>query len=270
MSFSPVLIFHISAGTLGLVSGAAAMSFRKGSRRHRLAGNVFVISMLSMAAAAVYLAFMKQQISNVFGGILTLYLVTTAWVTARRRDGETGIFDWGALLVALAIGAAIMTYGLEKANHRVGLKDGVPAGMYFFLGSVALLSAVGDVRMLVRGGVSGTQRIARHLWRMCFALFIASGSFFLGPANRPLRLLSAIGLRQQLFAALLSKNVLFLLSVLPLILLIFWLFRVRFANAYRIKSIPGRGDVYSPADLALDPSFPQDTGGDSNRTRIST
>src|SRR2546430_15588744 len=104
--------------------------------------------MLTLSSAAVYLAVMKHQLHNVFGGILTLYLVTTAWVTARRRDGETGIFDWGALLVALAIGAAIMTYGLEKANHRVGLKDGVPVGMYFFLGSVALLSAVGDVRML--------------------------------------------------------------------------------------------------------------------------
>ena len=234
-----------------------------------MAGNVFVISMLSMATAAVYLAFMKHQTSNVFGGVLTCYLVTTAWLTARRRDGETSILDWGALLFGLAAGAAIMTYGFEKATGRIGLKDGVPIGMYFFLGSVALLAAAGDVRMLVRG-ISGTQRLMRHLWRMCFALFIASGSFFLGPANRPLRLLSAIGLRQQLFATLLSKNVLFLLSVLPLILLIFWLFRVRFANAYRIKSIPGKGDVYFPADLALDPSFPQDTDGDSNRTRIST
>src|SRR5438094_3527723 len=109
MSFSPVLVFHISAGTLGLVSGAAAMSFRKGSRRHRLAGNVFVISMLSMAAAAVYLAFMKQKTSNVFAGILPWYLVTTAWVTARRRTGETAIFDGGGLLFAWPSEAAILT-----------------------------------------------------------------------------------------------------------------------------------------------------------------
>ena len=32
MSFSPILVFHISSGTLGLLSGAAAMSFRKGSQ----------------------------------------------------------------------------------------------------------------------------------------------------------------------------------------------------------------------------------------------
>jgi uncharacterized membrane protein len=232
MSFSPILLFHICAGTLGLLSGAVAMSFRKGSRRHRVAGNVFFISMLSMSAAGAYMAFMKSQMNNVFGGVLTFYLVATAWVTARRRDGETGIFDWVALLVALAVGAVIVTYGLEAANSQTGSKGGIPTGMYFFLGSVALLSAAGDVRMLVRGGVSGAQRIARHLWRMCFALFIAAGSLFLG--------------QQQVFPALLRKtNVLFIPSILPLILMIFWLFRVRFTNAYKRKSMPRGGDVYS-------------------------
>ena len=105
----PILVLHICAGILGLVSGAAAISFRKGSRRHGIAGNVFVISMMSMSTAAAYLALMKHQMNNVFGGVLAFYLVTTAWATARRRDGETGIFDWGALLFALAVGAGIIT-----------------------------------------------------------------------------------------------------------------------------------------------------------------
>jgi len=59
----------------------------------RVAGNIFFVSMLTLSSAAVYLAFMKHEMHNVFGGILTLYLVTTAWVTARRRDGETSLFD---------------------------------------------------------------------------------------------------------------------------------------------------------------------------------
>ncbi len=228
----PILVLHICAGILGLLPGAAAISFRKGSRRHRIAGNLFVISMLGMSTAGAYLAFMKHQMNNVFGGVLAFYLVTTAWATARRRDGETGIFDWGALLFALAVGAGIMTYGFEAANSPTGSKNGVPAGMYFFLGSVALLSAAGDVRMLVCGGVFGVHRIARHLWRMCFSLFIATGSFFLG--------------QQQVFPHWLRKtNVLFLPAILPLILLIFWLFRVRFTNAYKRKSMPSSGDVYS-------------------------
>ena len=232
MSFSPILLFHICAGTSGLLSGAVAISFRKGSRRHRVAGNVFVISMLSLSSSGAFLAFMKSQMNNVFGGVLTFYLVATAWVTARRSDGETGIFDWVALLVALALAAVIVTYGLEAANSQTGLKDGIPAGMYFFLGSVALLSAAGDVRMLQHGGVFGAQRIARHLWRMCYALFIASGSLFLG--------------QRQVFPAFLRRtNVLIVPAVLPLIWMIFWLIRVRFTNAYKRKSMPSSGHVYS-------------------------
>ena len=91
MQFSPILVLHISAGMAGILSGAAAMSFRKGSLRHAQAGKVFVISMLTMAAGAVYLAIVKHQMNNVGGGILTFYLIATAWVTARRKDGETSL-----------------------------------------------------------------------------------------------------------------------------------------------------------------------------------
>src|SRR5438132_7446969 len=178
MRFSPVLLFHICAGTLGFLSGAVAVSFRKGSRRHALAGNVFVISMVSLAASGVYLALMKSQPGNILGGTLTFYLVATAWMTAKRSDGETGLFDWGALLVALAVAAVNLTWGLEAARSQTGSKYGYPPWPYFFLGSVALLAATGDVRTLVRRGISGTQRIARHLWRMCFAFFIAASSIF--------------------------------------------------------------------------------------------
>jgi hypothetical protein len=220
MWFSPVLACHITAGTLGLLSGTAAMSFRKGSRPHRLTGYIFVISMLSLGASGAHLGFTKHQMLNGLQGVLTFYLVATAWWTARRRDGETCTLDWGALTVPLAVGAGLLFYGLEAAKSQTGSRGGYPAAAYFIFGSVALLFAAGDVRMLVRGGVSGTQRIARHLFRMCYALFTASASFFLG--------------RQQIFPAFLrNTGALFLLSFLPLILMIFWIFRVRFTNAYK-------------------------------------
>jgi hypothetical protein len=112
--------------------------------------------------------------------------------------------------------------------------------MILFMGSVMLLAAAGDVRMLVRGGVFGAKRISRHLWRMCFGLFIASGSFFLGGSNRPLRLLSTVGLGKYLSPALFNTTLYLVLTILPLILLIFWVVRVRFTNAYNGKSmIPG-------------------------------
>jgi uncharacterized membrane protein len=229
---SPLLPLHISAGIVGILSGAAAMSFRKGSARHALAGRVFVIAMLTLAASAVYLALMKHQMGNVLGGTFTFYLVATAWMTARRGDGKTGIFDWIALLIPLLVGTALLILGLEVVYGHAKSPAGVPIGMYFFMGSVMLLAAAGDIRMLVRGGVFGAKRIVRHLWRMCFGFFIATRSFFLG--------------QQQVFPAWLrGSSVLFIPALLPLALLIFWLFRVRFTNAYQAKSMPSGGDVFS-------------------------
>ena len=235
MSYSPVLLVHICAGSLGLLSGTAAMAFRKGSPRHALAGRVFVASMLTMAAGAVYLAIARHQPSNFGGGLLTFYLVGTAWLTARRRDGETSRLDWVVLLIPLSLAILTWASGIKIVRSGASSQDGVPVGMTFFMGSVMLLAAAGDIRMLVRGGLFGTKRIARHLWRMCFGLFIAAGSFFMGPSNRPLRLLSTVGLGKHLSPALFSTTLYLVLSILPLILLIFWLSRVRFTNVYKGK-----------------------------------
>jgi len=216
----PILVLHICGGLVGLLSGAAAMAFRKGSRLHGIAGQVFVASMLTMSAAGVTLAVMKSQPGNILGGALTFYLVATAWMTARRVTPETSFFDWGALLIVWAVAVANVTLGTVAALSATGKVYDYPPGPYFFLGSVAVIATGGDVRMLRRNGISGAQRIARHLWRMCFALFIASSSLFLA--------------RQRLFPEFMRKTgTLIALSFLPLVLMIYWLVRVRFVDAFK-------------------------------------
>jgi uncharacterized membrane protein len=227
----PLLVFHISAGVLAMFAGTAAMSFRKGSRWHGAVGNVFVVSMLTMATAACCLAYMKHQTSNVFGGLLTLYLVATAWATARRRGGETGILDWVGFLFAFAIGSLGVFHGIQEEVGTRAATPGVPVFMDIFMSSVILLAGLGDLRMLVVG-ISGKRRIVRHLWRMCLGWFIATGSFFLGTG-------------QQAFPASWRGSPAFLVpAVLPLVLLVFWLIRVRFTNAYKRMSMQRAGEVY--------------------------
>src|SRR6266849_10980059 len=123
----PILIFHISGGVLGMLAGTAAMLFRKGSDRHRLAGDVFAISMLCMGTAGAYLAFMKHQTGNVFGGMLTIYMVATAWAAGRRGEAGLGILGWGGFLFALAIGILSVLHGAKISGRAP--EDGVPAGM---------------------------------------------------------------------------------------------------------------------------------------------
>ena len=216
----PILVFiHISMGAVGLLSGAAGLLFRKGSRLHRTAGNVYFISMLIMSALGAYGSLYVPEMISVIVGVLTFYLVATAWMTVMRKDGETGLFEFGGVLVALAAASAGLIFGLEAVNSKTGLKDGFPAGIYFFFGAVALLSAALDVRMIFRGGVFGAQRIVRHLWRMCFALFIAAASLFLG--------------QPQVFPeSIRNTPILFVPVIVVAVVMIFWLLRVWFTNWY--------------------------------------
>jgi hypothetical protein len=214
MSYTPFILLHVCAAAVGLLSGYLAMVLRKGSGLHAAAGHVFFVSMLSATAAGAFLAvFHRPNSGNVMGSTLTFYLVATAWVAARRRDGKPGLFDLGALLFSLAVGAAGWTWGFEAARSQSGLKDGYPPPMYFVFGSIALLFAASDVRMLLRGGVVGTKRIARHLFRNCMALLFATLSLYPGQA--------------RLFPGWLREtNLLYVPAVLLVGAMLFWLYRV--------------------------------------------
>lgn len=216
----PLLILHILGGTVSLLSGTVAMAVSKGSRLHHGSGNVFTIAMLTLASSGLCLAIMKSQRGNMIGSILTFYMITTAWLAGRRRG--IGRLDLAALLVGIGGAAAIITLGVWTLHHP---DKNAPAAMCFFMATVLSLAAAGDIRMIARGGISGRPRITRHLWRMCFALFIATGSFFLG--------------QQQVFPAFLRGSIfLMVLALLPFPLLIYWLFRVRSSKSYKIQPPP--------------------------------
>jgi uncharacterized membrane protein len=218
-----ILVLHISGGVVGLVSGAAALIARKGGRLHRIAGHAFFVSMLTMSAIGAAVSPFLDKTLDPLVGVFTFYLVATAWATVRRRPGSIGRFEIGAFFLAVGVVVANLVFGVQAAKSPGGEIGGNPPAAYAFLGSLAALAAVLDLRMILRGGVSGRARIARHLWRMCLALGIATASFFLG--------------QQQLFpAALRGSALLFLPEIAVLGLLFFWLVRVRFGASFNARA----------------------------------
>ena len=212
-----VLNLHIGAAGVGLLSGAAALLVRKGARLHRLAGNVFFVSMLVMAGVGACVAPFLPQRGSVLGGTFTFYLVATGWMTVRRKAGGSGRFEIGALLFAVGIAVAGVALGLLAARSPGGKLDGIPAPPHFVFAGLAALAATLDLRLVLVGGIAGAARIARHLWRMCLALLIAAFSFFLG---QPL-----------VFPAWLRGSaILFVPEIWVLGMLLYWLVRVRFKD----------------------------------------
>jgi hypothetical protein len=230
----PLLIFHILGGTLSLLAGTIAMIALKGGRLHRISGNVFTLSMLTLATSGFFLAILKSQISNVIAAVLTFYLIGSAWLAGRRRD-KTGPLDWAGLVLCLGSAAGVLTVGIRAQQSSGGTDNGAPAFMSFIFAGILLLAGAGDIRVLARGGVSGRPRIVRHLWRMCVGLFIATGSFFLG--------------QPQVFPPALRGTIYLIVpAILPLPLLFYWLIRVRFKNAYSLRRVTASASPTVAAD----------------------
>lgn len=211
-----LMAIHIAGGILALPAGAIAVAARKGGRLHARAGTAFFGSMLVLGiTSAILEPFRTPEPGSPVAALFVLYFVATSWVAARRRDGTTGKFEILACAAALGT-AAFMIWGVAVDGATT------PAGpaVIYALASICLLAGLLDLNAIVRKRLTPAQRIARHLWRMCFAFFIATGSFFLGQQD-------------LLPAAWRGSPILFALAFAPFGVMAFWLVRVRFRMRVR-------------------------------------
>jgi len=219
-----VLGLHVGGGVVGLASGAVALMARKGSLPHRLAGDVFVVAMLIMGGVgAVVAPFLPTpQPANSFGGLFACYLVATGFMTVKRAPGAVGRFEVGGLIVIAAIAAAEVMFGLQALNSPGGEIVGVPYQAMFILASLSALLAGSDLSVILRGGLAGGQRLARHLWRMCTGLLVALGSALAQPR-----------LTHLIPAAWRHLPILLLPVAAVVLMMIYWLVRLAFPGRRR-------------------------------------
>ncbi len=180
MSYILVQYFHIITGSVALLSGVLALTSKKGFFLHRISGKTFAVSMVAMGLSGAIFAYFVGRPESIISGFIVSYLVITSWSTLLRSPGKTGIFEKLALISTLFIASTACYFGIIIINGAEFPNSDFSAGFYFFQMSLALFFAALDIRVLLNGGISGSRRIARHIWRMCFALFIASAAIFLG------------------------------------------------------------------------------------------
>ena len=207
-----LLPIHIIAGLTGIVSGFVALYTLKGAKLHRKSGIIFVYAMLVVAFTGTVMGAILSEMAAVIPGVLAFYLVMTALRSVRHPVLKFQWMDLGLMLLALILGLASIIYGF--------VAEGQPTALYVIFGVVTLLAALGDIRIMLVRSIQGKQRIVRHLWRMCLAMFIATGSFFLGQADEFPEQLRNYGL-------------LAIPVLLVLLTMIYWLIRVWFTQWYR-------------------------------------
>ena len=178
-------LLHITAGLLSLLAGAVALFTAKGMNQHRRWGQAFVAAMWVMTASgALIAAQLKPNIGSLMVALLTFYLVTTAWLTVRYPVERIRAILIGGMLAAFALAGFAFLLGTVALHSPDGRVDRLPPQPMFGFAVIGLLAGLLDARLLWVGSITGKHRIARHLWRMCMALLIATTSFFLGQAKQ--------------------------------------------------------------------------------------
>jgi len=199
------LLMHITGASTGLAAGLVSLFARKGGRTHRVAGTVFFVAMLAMGgAAAVTAPFLSALM-----GLFVVYLASTGWMTVQRPALSLGRFERAVIALPLMVALGSFYIGALGFNSPKGLVDGEPSQVGWIFGTIAVLAALSDLGMIRRGGLAGPQRLARHLWRMTFALAIAWGSFAGQPKAQP--------------AFLKGSPLIILPALVVLAMLVFWL-----------------------------------------------
>ena len=224
---------HILMGALALTAGYLALYSRKGARLHRRSGLLFVVTMLVMSVGGVALALGRNAAPfvNVPAALITAYLVVTSLTTVRPVASRGRLLLGILSVVALVVGLASLWFGVEAATSANGRgRDGMPWFPFALFGVTGTVASIGDIRILVRGPLTGARRLTRHLWRMTFALFVAALSFFIGQAKvipEPYR----------------NRMLLALPVLAVLVTLVYWVWRVRKKGVVALPYTSGRGGL---------------------------
>ena len=212
-----MLIFHIIAGSLVLLFGLFALTSTKGFGLHKFAGNIFFIAMTALSFTSIYLEYQLGEFPIM--GILSLYFVSSSWMTVKRPENSRGLFEIVSFVVITAVATMFYIWGWDIAFNGKTLTGTLPLPGYFILGTFAAFAAVLDLTMILRGGVAGSHRVARHLWRMCIAFLMALLSF----------------LDQDVFPdALVGTGLLWAPVFLLMLMMLYWLCRLPI-NHWRAK-----------------------------------
>ena len=156
-----LLMIHIAAGSVALVTAIIALITAKGGPYHIRAGRVYAIAMTVIFMTALPLAILGSNLFLALIALFSFYLVSAGWRFARNRHGHAQPIDWAAVAVMGLTGVGMWGYGAV-----LFLSDSSEWITMAVFGSIAVALSAVDARFHTGRRASGKPRIARHLTNM--------------------------------------------------------------------------------------------------------
>ena len=141
-----VILSHIISGGLVLLLGLVLMLLRKGNRRHKTIGWIYVISMWWVCLSAfISITFFNFSLFLLVIGILTFYSTYQGFRVIRRSDDfKVRWYDHLVMTFVMGAGLGLIGYGIYLIiNHTHYL---ILAGLSLVFGVFTFLSAYRDFK----------------------------------------------------------------------------------------------------------------------------
>jgi uncharacterized membrane protein len=114
--FKIILGFHITAGSIALLSGPVAMFSKKGGENHRLAGKFFTWSMAVVSIAALYLSIAHKNWFLLMVAVFSMHSIVIGYRFLYLKKiqllKKPTLLDWLIALPAALFSMGLVVFGI--------------------------------------------------------------------------------------------------------------------------------------------------------------
>lgn len=156
-----LLVAHVSAGVVALLSATLAIFSGKGKRFHLNAGTIYFWSMVGVFLTAIPMSMLTGNIFLFLIAVFSFYLAFAGRRFANNRSGIAESIDWIAVSLMLFSGV-----GMWVLAAWFFAQDNFLYIALIVFGLLALSLGHADLKAYRSRTVKGKERIARHLTNM--------------------------------------------------------------------------------------------------------
>jgi hypothetical protein len=170
--FITLLALHILCGSVSLICAGGALSATKGETWHRRFGRFFFYGMTGIFITALPMAMIKLNLFLFVIAFFSYYLAFTGWRFAKNESGKPAMVDWLVSTLMLIIGMTmlVIAWYLHKSNAT-------HAATLTVFGMIGVLLSRGNLKLYLRGGTQGNERLVQHFTSMIGATIAAVTAF---------------------------------------------------------------------------------------------
>lgn len=159
---------HIVIGIFGLLAAIVALSTKKGSNIHVLAGRAFATCILVVAITSLILLSVRMAPPLLVAALTSLYAVGTAILALKPVSTKIKAMEYGLFIFEIVVVAIFLAMAVPQI-----LAGNIPPIGPLVILTIPIILLVGDIHFFSNAHVRSALRIRRHLARMIWAFVIA-------------------------------------------------------------------------------------------------